>query len=625
MDGGEGADEGKGNSPPGTEDPVRRFKYWRYGNWWPIMLPESEGRAAYPDILPDWDEEGGAGADGGEGADDEEKSPPPPGEPPPYVPPPVEALGGAGDDGGEGADESPPPEPMDFSPPPAPLSDAPVDFVPSLPPYVPPPAEALGGAGDAGGEGADEGGGETPPGGAGDDGGEGAQTPDSPGFGFLESLPSGGVSDLESTGPPPAGGQGGAGMDGGDPDADKSGVDTGTPDISRDPDDVGPQPLPDGGSVTITAHEIVPSVGPPPAGGAGDDGGEGADEGGEEGTGGAGMDGGDPDANGGEGAEDKGATGSSSQPLYNIFGETSRYFEWGWRPRDLPVNPPGGVGVPGGAGADGGEGAGEGGGTPRTSGGGTFDSYFPVKPILSFTDFSPPPNPFGDDYPVEFGEPPPYVPPPAEPLGGAGMDGGEGADEGGGETPPGGDTLQPSLDSGFIYSGHPASSSAGVPMPPALPEGTSIRDLGVDLFFGSGLDTLLPPTAGENLGGGAAPGAAGPGPINGTLNPNLDPQLDTGSAVLDGAGALAPLGNVGPNPNLVALHNNLHNQQQGDLAAFNLQQTQQHDAFHNNFAANPLFNALHQNFHTNKDQTEQNFQAQQNADHAGFHNANPGI
>ena len=69
---------------------------------------------------------------------------------------------------------------------------------------------------------------------------------------------------------------------------------------------------------------------------------------------------------------------------------------------------------------DGGEGAEEGGGTPRTPGGGTFDSYFPVKPIVSFTDFSPPPAPLSDDEPVDFVPSLPPVPPPAEALGGAG-------------------------------------------------------------------------------------------------------------------------------------------------------------------------------------------------------------
>ncbi len=197
-------------------------------------------------------------------------------------------------------------------------------------------------------------------------------------------------------------------------------------------------------------------------------------------------------------------------------------------------------------------------------------------------------------------------PPPAEALGGAGDAGGEGADEGGGP---------------FKGTIQPAGTQFNPPAPITIPNLS--RDLQTDLFFGSGLDLLLPPTAGgagvpEVGGGGAAP-LGGEG-----TNPLLDPQLDTGSALLDGA-SLSPLGAAGAggggpplDPALVALHNNFHANQQAALAAFQANQTGAHTASHTQQAAGlAAFQGgqntfLHDNFHT-----------QQDADHTAFHNLFP--
>ncbi|MBI3332829.1 MAG: hypothetical protein HYZ93_01920 [Candidatus Omnitrophica bacterium] len=56
----------------------------------------------------------------------------------------------------------------------------------------------------------------------------------------------------------------------------------------------------------------------------------------------------------------------------------------------------------------------------------------------------------------------------------------------------------------------------------------SQRDLRADLLFGSGAETLLPPTAGEPAEEKVAGGDLGAG---GALLPGLDPQLDTGGAL----------------------------------------------------------------------------------------------
>ena len=498
---------------------------------------------------------GGAGVDGGEGADGDSEEPakteapkdksqptsgkrssPPPGEPPPYVPPPDEEP------------TEPPEEPPIYS-----------NLIPLPTPEEP---DASGGAGMDGGEGADEDGeGGTPPI---DKAFKGRYFIIDPPYSSVETKGEGTNSPLRNSWE----------------------FRLGAPATLSVGDD---------GGITIEEPDGTPRTF---GGGAGAAEGEGADEGGgETPPGGAGDD-------GGEGA-DKGEEGDKTIPPALEIDFAGTTLTVARTPMRTPEESGPGVG----AGADGGEGADEGGGTPRTSGGGTFDSYFYVNPILSFAvggtldhmDFSLPPNPLGDDYPVDF-EPsgPPYVPPPAEALGGAGDAGGEGAGEGGGP---------------FKGTIQPAGTQFNPPAPITIPNFS--RDLQTDLFFGSGLDTLLPPTAGENLG----PEAAGPGPIDGTLNPNLDPQLDTGSALLDGA-SLAPAGGVlGPQPpaqNLVALHNNFHANQQADLVAFQANQTAAHTASHAGQAADLTA------FQTGQNTTHDNLHTQQDADHTNFHNLFPG-
>jgi len=164
------------------------------------------------------------------------------------------------------------------------------------------------------------------------------------------------------------------------------------------------------------------------------------------------------------------------------------------------------------------------------------------------------------------------------------------------------------------------------------------RDLGVDLFFGSGLGTLLPPAGYQPADGGGVPNF---GPLV-TTDPALDPQLDTGGALLDGA-SLPAAGVPGlqpPGQDLVALHNNFHANQQAALALFqanqaaddaaalaafqagqntahNNQHTLQDNAdaiFHNVFGGNPGFGAQHGQFHALEGQVHGDFHAQQAAD-----------
>ncbi len=613
--GGDGTDEGGGaaeepllwsepyyeGDPPAMDDPPIP---------WPIPEPASQGPDE-PDAEGGAGADGGAGTDGGEGAGggdiqrvlegrarelgeleemikeflDAWNSGPIEGltglgggtgqngdEPPIYsnlIPLPTpnepEAPGGAGMDGGEGGDGSAGakgyPEGFEDE---EPFGDDETVYVADF--YGRPrPSDAgmdggEGGAGDAGGEGADEGGGETPPGGAGDDGGEGTNA----GGGSRKSPP------LE--------------------DKFYSGADGEVMNLIYGDDHVDPY-FPD---------EPIPFD--DPLGGAGDAGGDGADEGG-------GSTEPPPDSNqwwlfkwfdfinpfswfDSKTSEEKESVIDKAKELDQETGKTGKKGQTG--AGTIPIE------------------------MIQMDLTGSSSPLGPVRvrpsgPTQNFTHKDAPEGPY-----IQVDTEPPVIPQPysrPEPF-----------------TP--NSDLNPGADDTLLLFS---------------------RDLQVDQFLGSALQMPLPPTGEEFAAGGTLPDGSAEA---GTQLARLDPQLDT-SGTLDGlasgagSGASLPGGTspgtaapaAGGGGDLAALHDNFHAIQQTQLNNFIADQANQlannqaplntgHDFFHANHAV-PIGGSTpdHDNLHNVLDPALANLQAQHDAaiaanqaqkdtDHADFHTQN---